>query len=167
MMRRQVGFPVGLALAGCLLGSLAAAVDQVQAAPVSQMGPITKFTSVDEIVEACTNSTTFVNMPSMSRTFTLASSSSDQVVVTFQAAASLSGEEPFDTGYIRLTIDGTAQGPGDGLIPLIGQGERGTHGFTWQSKTLAVGSRTARVQWRTDLGSTFCVDARCLVVLHK
>ena len=119
-------------------------------------------------MEACTPSTTFVNMPSMSRTFTLGGSTSDQVVVMFQAAAARVAGQPFDTGFVRLLIDGAAQGPGDGTIPLVGVGdESGAHGFTWQSKTLAPGSRTARVQWRTDLGSTFCVDACSLVVLHK
>ena len=107
-------------------------------------------------------------MPSMNRTFTLGGSTSDQVVVMFQAAAARVGGEPFDTGFVRLTIDGTAQGPGDGLIPLVSVGdESGAHGFTWQSKTLAAGSHTARVQWRTDQGSEFCVDARSLIILHK
>lgn len=103
-------------------------------------------------------------MPSMSRAFTLGAA--DQVVAVFQASAALSGQ-PFDTGFVRLTIDNAAQGPADGLIPLIGVDERGTHGFTWQSKTLAKGSHTARIQWRTDLGSSFCVDARSLIVLHR
>jgi hypothetical protein len=166
-MRKQGGFSAGLVLAGCLIGCFMATED-AQAAPVNQTAPISRFTSVDEIVEACTTSTTFVNMPSMSRTFTLGGSTADQVVVTFQAAASLNDNGgPFDTGFVRLTIDGAAQGPADGLIPLIGVNERGTHGFTWQSKRLTVGSHTARIQWRTDLGSDFCVDARTLVILHR
>ena len=167
-MLRQVtaGGMARLALAGCLMGGLAAAGGGVQAAPVSQTAPIGKFTGVDEIVEACTTSKSFVTIPSMTRTFTLGGSGADQVVATFQASSSLNGAD-FDTGFVRLTIDNVAQGPADGLIPLIGVGERGTHGFTWQSKTLAVGAHTARVQWRTDLGSSFCVDARSLVILHK
>ena len=159
-MRTHVGFPVGLALAGVLLGP----VGDAQAAPVNRTAAISKYSGVDEIVEACTNATSFANMPSMSRVLTRAGSGTDEVLVTFQAASSLSGE-PFDTGFVQLTIDGVAQGPGD--IPLLGADERGTHGFTWQSRPLAPGSRMAQVQWRTDLGSTFCVDARSLVVLHK
>ena len=120
IMQKKIAFSVGLVLAGCLVAGLASIPSAAQAAQVSQTAPIAKFSGVDEIVEACTTGSTFTNMPSMSRAFTLGGSSSDQVVATFQAAASLSGDEPFDTGFIRLTIDGTAQGPADGLIPLIG-----------------------------------------------
>ena len=74
--------------------------------------------------------------------------------------------EPFDTGFVRLTIDGTQQNPG--VVPFVGVGETSeSNAFTWQSQTLAVGSHTARVQWRTDLGSTFCLDARSLIILHR
>ena len=61
----------------------------------------------------------------------------------FEAAASLSGFD-FDTGFIRLTIDGVTQGPG--VIPLLGVVERGTHGFNWQTAALKVASHTARIQ---------------------
>ena len=37
----------------------------------------------------------------------------------------------------------------------------------WQSKPLAAVAHTAKVQWRMDLGSQICVDARTLIVLHK
>jgi hypothetical protein len=41
---------------------------------------------------------------------------------------------PFDTGFLRITIDGSQQSPG--VIPAIGAGDRGSHGFNWQSKPL-------------------------------
>jgi hypothetical protein len=163
-MRNHAQIQRSRRLAASAFAAAVAMTAQAEAAPVSQTAPIGKFSSVDEIVYNCTNGTTFANMPSMSRAFTLGAS--DQVVVMFQASATLSGQ-PFDTGFVRLTIDGTAQGPADGLIPLIGVDERGSHGFTWQSKTLSQGSHTARIQWRTDLGSSFCVDARSLIVLHR
>jgi hypothetical protein len=133
-------------------------------AATSRTGTITKFAGVDEIVEACTTAGSYVNMPQMTRTFTVGGTSSSSVLVTFQGAASLNGSA-FDTGFVRLLIDGSVQTPGE--IPLIGVEEKGTHGFTWQSKTLTPGSHTARVQWRTDLASSFCVDARSLMVLYK
>lgn len=133
-------------------------------AATNRAGAITKFDGVDEIVEACTTSTTFVSMPAMSRTFTQGGSGSDEVVVQFQAAASLSGEG-FDTGFVRLQVGSTVQSPG--TVPLIGANSRGAHGFTWQTAPVAAGSRTIRVQWRTDLGSQFCVDARSLIIQHK
>jgi hypothetical protein len=81
----------------------------------------------------------------------------------FEGSLSLSGD-PSDTGFIRLAIDGVQQTPG--VVPAIGAGERGTHGFNWQSAPLSPGLHRARVQWRTDLGGTLCVDARSLIVLH-
>lgn len=163
-MRINVPVLGGVRLVASLLGMAMVLAGTAQAAPVSQTAPISNFSGVDEIVFACTNTTSFTNMPGMSRTFTLGAA--DQVVVMFQGSASLSGQ-PFDTGFVRLTIDNAAQGPADGLIPLIGVDERGTHGFNWQSKNLSKGSHTARVQWRTDQGSSFCVDARSLIVLHR
>jgi hypothetical protein len=133
-------------------------------AATSRAGAISKFDGVDEIVEACTTSTTFVNMPGMSKTFTQGGSGSDEVVALFEAAASLSGDT-FDTGFVRLQVGTTVQTPGE--VPLIGANQRGTHGFNWQTAPVAAGSRTIRVQWRTDLGSQFCVDARSLIIEHK
>ncbi len=170
-MPRHAGSSAGFVLAGCLAAGLAAGFGEgAEAAPVNRTGLITKFTGVDEIVEACTTSSAFVNMPSMSRSFSVSGTTNQAVAVTFQGASSLSGEQAFDTGFIRLTIDGVVQGPGgsaSGDVPMIGVGERGTHGFTWQSRPLTPGTHTARIQWRTDLGSSFCVDARSLVVLHR
>ena len=102
---------------------------------------------------ACTMPTTFVNMPVMNRTFTLGPGGTDEVVADVQASASLSGSEPFDTGFVRLQIDGSAQGPADGTIPLVAVGHHAIHGFNSQSKPLTAGSHTARVKWRTDLDS--------------
>ena len=133
-------------------------------AATNRAGAITKFDGVDEIVQVCTNSTTFVNMPSMSRTFTQGGTGSDEVIAQFQASASLSGED-FDTGFVRLQVGSTVQSPGE--VPLISANSQGAHGFTWQTAPVAAGSRTIRVQWRTDLGSTFCVDARSLIIQHK
>ena len=46
----------------------------------------------------------------------------------------------------------------------IGANERGAHAFNWQTAGLAAGSHTARIQWRTDLGGTLCVDARSMII---
>jgi hypothetical protein len=160
MVSGRLKSTVGLVLAAHLAAGLAAGEAQ---AAVSRSGVISKFDGVDEIVEACTTATSFVNVPQMSRTFTVAGGSSS-VVVTFSAAASLS-ETPFDTGFVRLLIDGQQQSPG--VVPFVAAGESGSHAFTWQSRPLAVGSHTARVQYRTDLASQFCVDARSLIILHR
>lgn len=153
----------GTGLAACLVGSLLAA-SAAQAAPVNRSGAVTKFDGVDEIVQACTNTTSFANVPQMSRTFTISGGASS-VVITFSGSASLSGQQ-FDTGFVRLMIDNVQQSPG--VVPFVAVGEGSdANAFTWQSRPLAVGTHTARLQWRTDLGSSFCLDARSLVVLHR
>jgi hypothetical protein len=146
-----------------LTAALAVGLGSAHAAN-TRSGTINKFSGVDEIVFACTSTSSFVNMPAMSRTFTVGGTNSSSVVVTFSGAASLSGVD-FDTGFVRLRIDSVTVPPGD--IPLIGVDDSGAHSFTWESAPLSPGSHTARVQWRTDLGSEFCVDARSLTVLHK
>lgn len=130
----------------------------------SRNGTITKFSGVDEIVEACTTTTTYANMPAMGRTVTVGAGAASSIVATFSAAASLFGET-FDTGFVRLRIGNATVPPGD--IPFVGEGQRGAQSFTWESAPLTPGNYTIRVQWRTDLGSSFCVDARSLTVLHK
>jgi hypothetical protein len=158
MFTKRIALFVGTALFLVAAGAVAEAA-------TSRSGPITKFDGTDEIVEACTTSTNWVNMPQMTRTFTVGGTTSASVASMFQGSLSLDSSHQFDTGFIRLTIDGNAQSPG--TIPAIAPGERGTHGFNWASAALTTGSHTARVQWRTDLGSSLCVDARSLLVLHR
>jgi hypothetical protein len=145
------------------LGLLLLVSAVVAEAAVTRSAPINKFNGVDEIVEACTTGRSFGSMPQMARSFSVGGSASEEVVVMFQGSLSLSGD-PLDTGFIRLLIDDVEQTPG--VVPAIGAGERGTHGFNWQSAPLSPGSHRARVAWRTDLGGTLCVDARSLIVLH-
>jgi hypothetical protein len=136
------------------------------AVTTTRNAPITKFVGVDEIVEQCTNSTTFTQMPNMARNFTLGGSVNDEVVAMFTGSLSLGDDGgAFDTGFIRLTIDGFQQTPG--VVPAMGVNDRGAHGFNFQTSALTPGMHTARIQWRTDLGSTFCVDARSLIILSK
>jgi hypothetical protein len=149
---------MALSLVGCLV-----AIAQAQAA-TSRSGVISKFDGVDEIVEQCTTRTSFGNVPQMSRTFSISGGASS-VVVTFSGAASLFGQ-PFDTGFVRLTIDNVQQTPGEVPFVSVDQSSN-SNSFSWQSASLANGSHTARVQWRTDLGSSFCLDARSLIVLHR
>ncbi len=134
----------------------------------AQVGNVGKFSSTRAVINDCSISTAFTTIPGMSRNFTLGGSANDEVVVMFQA--SWSGSPiTFDTGFVRLTIDGVVQ-PTNVSVPAFGGTESSssfTHGFNWISQALTPGSHTARIQWRTDLGSTFCVDDRTLVVLHR
>ena len=154
-------FSVGL----IVIGTLTSAAGQ---AATSRTAPIGKFSGVDEVIEVCTTSTAFVPIPGATRTFTLGGTTADEVVVMFQGAFSLDEFGPaFDTGFIRLTIDGVVQGPGDQVPAKQPEGGTSTHGFNWQTRSLRPGIHTARVLWRTDQGSTFCVDTRSLIILHK
>ena len=152
--------------AAAAVAAFISAVGEGQAA-TTKSAPVGKFSGVDEVIFACTTSTTFVNVPALSRTFTLGAGASEEVVAMLQGAFSMTRVSPFDTAFVRLLIDNVVQGPGD-QVPLKSADDFGsTHGFNWQSKVLAPGVHTARVQWRTDLGSELCVDARSLIVLHK
>ncbi|MEX2273996.1 MAG: hypothetical protein WEA10_00305 [Actinomycetota bacterium] len=150
-------------LAGIVIVGVTAGV-AAQAATTGS-APINRFDAVDEIVEECTNTTNFNVMPQMKRSFTVAGSVAEEAVVMFEGSLSLSDSGGFDTGFLRLTVDGVEQSPG--LIPTLAEGDRGTHGFNWHTTPLSPGSHTARIQWRTDLGETFCADARSLIVIHK
>ncbi len=133
-------------------------------AATSRSGTISKFDGVDEIVEACTTRTSFGTVPQMTRTFTISGSASS-AVVTFSGTARLNGTDS-DTGFLRLTIDNVEQTPG--VVPFVSEGSSSeSNSFTWQTRSLSVGTHTARIQWRTDLGSTFCLDARSLIILHR
>jgi hypothetical protein len=126
--------------------------------------PITRFDGVDEVIEGCTQTTSFKTIPQMTKTFNV-SGGTASVAVMFSGAFSLDNAIQFDTGFLRLTIDGQEQTPGE--VPAVPPNSRGTRGFNWQTAPLAAGSHTARVQWRTDQGNQFCVDTRSLLVLHR
>ena len=146
----------GLVLAGLITTAVALAA-------INRSGTVTSFAGRDEIVEACTTATSFQTIPGMARTFTQGTGGGSGVVL-FSGALSLSGGQ-FDTGFLRLTIDGVQQSPG--VVPAIGANERGAHAFNWQTAGMAAGSHTARIQWRTDLGGTLCADARSMIILKR
>lgn len=139
----------------------------VQAEAATQKSaPISKFSGVDEIVFSCTTSKTFVNIPGLSRSFTVGAGAAEEAVVMLQGAFSFSPAGS-DTAFVRLLIDNVVQGPGD-QVPIESlNATSSARGFNWQSRALSPGAHTVRVQWRTDLGSSLCVDARSLIVLHK
>ena len=129
-------------------------------------GTAGKFSGTRGVVNECSITAAFTTIPGMMQTFSWVEPRNDEVVVTFQASWSGMAQQ-FDTAFVRLTIDGAVQ-PTNVSVPIFaGSDGTNTHGFTWISRSLAPGSHTARIQWRTDLGSTFCVDDRSLVVLHR
>jgi hypothetical protein len=154
---KKVGLVIGV------VGAILAAGVAVGAL-TNRGAPITRFDGVDEVIESCTATTTYKTIPQMTRTFNV-SGGTASVAVMFSGAFTLGNSVPFDTGFFRLTIDNQEQTPGE--VPAVPPNSRGTRSFNWQTAPLTAGSHTARVQWRTDQGNQFCVDARSLLVLHR
>jgi hypothetical protein len=134
----------------------------------SHTAPITKFTGVDESASRCTNSKTFVNIPQVYRSFTLGGTTDDEAVAMFSASMILypHPQGTPDLGEIRLTVDDVLQLPVD-VIALGSTGEQRAVAFNWQTSAVTPGTHLARIQWRTNEGSRFCVGARSLLVLSK
>jgi hypothetical protein len=128
-------------------------------------GAASKFSGTRSVINNCSITTSFTTISGMTQAFTVGGTANDEVVVTF--TGSFSGTlEQFDTTFVRLTIDNQVQ-PTNVSVPIFGGApSSNTHGFTWISKALTPGSHTARIQWRTDLGSSVCLDDRSLIVFH-
>ena len=132
-----------------------------------------KLLGVEDIVVDCTTSDIsegFVDMPGMTRDFTLGGSTSEEVVVMFQAVSSLApGPEP-GPRLCPATDRWRGAGPRES-DPFISSGDAlnraEARNFSWQSTPLAPGSHTALIQFRTDSGWQFCVNARSLIILHR
>jgi hypothetical protein len=141
----------------------------------SKTAAISKFDGVDNNDKPCTSSTTFVNIPSMSRTWTQGGAANDEVAVLFQGSGWF--VEDTNNAAIRLTIDGAVvPGPGAasdlfvfGADPVGSPGDpqNTSHGFNFQSNAVAPGQHTARIQWASLNGTEICVGPRSLLVLHK
>lgn len=174
-MRTRAELSVRFALVGWLAGVLMAASAEEAASQtnIQRNGPLRNFSGIEEVVFECTTEESFVDMPPMTRNFTLGGSANEEVVVMFHASAAftLVSGQTTDSGYVRLEIDNVVQSPGD-QVPFISAETEdpqttGAYSFTWQSAPLTPGNHTANILWRTDLGSEFCVDARTMIILHR
>jgi hypothetical protein len=113
-----------------------------------------------------TSSMNYEDMPGMAKTFTIAGTGKDEVVVMFQA------EWQTSTGraLIRLVIDDVVQaGPGENGSPFVPhEGEAwSTNGFNFISQPLSPGKRTAKIQWASESGAFITVDERSMIILHR
>ena len=134
------------------------------AAPLKSVGGTANlFDAVDASDNPCTSSTTFVDMPGMTKTFN--QGATDEAIVMF------TGEWIPNTGraLIRLVIDGVVQsGPGDAASPFAPHEGAvvATNGFNFVSNALGIGNHTAKIQWATT-GSQVCIDERSMIVMHR
>jgi hypothetical protein len=122
--------------------------------------------AVDATDNPCTTSAAFVDLPGMTRAFSIAGRANDEVVVLFQ------GEWIPNTGraLLRLAIDGVVvPGPGDAAAPFAPHEGTGvaTEGFNFFTGKLVPGGHTAKIQWASADGAQVCVDERSMVILHK
>jgi hypothetical protein len=126
-----------------------------------------KADGVDATLIECTNSDTFVDMPSMSERFSFGGNASRPVLVLFQATW-MNG--PNGHAVIRLLIDGVVQpGAGQGVTVHNDDGtssDQETNGFNFISAPLGPGTHRAKIQWFRVQGG-ICVSQRSLIVLHK
>jgi len=145
------------------------------AAPASKPGvqvngPIGHFSSQNATDTQCTTSTSFVDMPGMSVTFTISGKTSQTVLALFQGEWFNS-----DRALARILVNGTVQpGPGDSASPIAldsgndaGASVDETNGFNFITKLLKPGVKTLKVQWASVGGKQICVDERSLIVERK
>ena len=114
----------------------------------------------------CTSSSAYVDMPSMTVTFTT-HGPPNPAIVLFQGEWHVSGSA---IAALRLVIDNVVQtGPGDNNSPFAAHsGSRfETNGFNFISNILRSGSHTAKIQWATRSAGQACVNERTMIVLHR
>jgi hypothetical protein len=125
--------------------------------------PVNRVQGVDATDTVSTMSTTIVDMPGMTTTFTLAGPNNKKVVALFQGE--FDAASPSVDISIRLVVDGVVQ---SGPQPLVvDQVAHQTNGFNFLSDSLSSGSHTANIQWKTGSGVSGSVSARSLVVLFE
>jgi hypothetical protein len=133
-------------------------------------GAIGHFSSQNATDTQCTTSTSFVDIPGMSVTFTIGGTARQTVLALFQG-------EWFnnDRALARIVVNGfVVPGPGDNLSPVAmdsgndaGGSVDETNGFNFITNALKPGVKTLKVQWASVGGHQICVDERSLIVERK
>ena len=145
------------------------------ATPASQpgvqvSGAIGHFSSKNSTDTQCTTSTSFVDIPGMSVTFTIPGTARQTVLALFQGEWFNS-----DRALARIVVNGfVVPGPGDNLSPMAldsgndaGSVVDETNGFNFITNPIKPGVKTLKVQWASVGGKTICVDERSLIVERK
>lgn len=116
-----------------------------------------------------TTSTSFVNVPGMSRTVTIPGTTKTCVEVQYTATVFSPGDELI---YVRATRDGVACLPGEaqfeGDSDEDGDGSWArAHAFNFICTGVTPGAHTFRIQWRSFFGGTVSTHWRTMVVHHR
>jgi hypothetical protein len=124
-----------------------------------------------------TTSTTYVNVPDMSVSFTISGTASTCIVVSYTAEV-YTGSDPNslignEVMFVRARLDGAvvgfpaeAQFEGDSDEDGDGAWAR-AHAFNFVFPNVAPGAHTLRIQWRSIFGGTVVTHRRTAVVYHK
>jgi hypothetical protein len=131
--------------------------------------PIAKADGIDATDTICTVSPSFNNMPGMSKTFTLGTTSNKPVIVMFEGEWFTGADG--SAAFIQLAIDGVVQSGPRSIVaahsPFGEIPESETHGFNFISDALSPGSHTAAIQWADNGQGPFCVRVRSMIIMHK
>ena len=127
----------------------------------------------------CTNSTTFTDMPGMTKTFQTGGlfTSPSPAIVGFQAQFMSPGSVIYNMGSVRLVVDGAVQDGSGSELSLSDPVGPTTLGRTWNFFTspLSSGSHTAVLQWRTvapldpadPVSTQLCMQNRSMFIWHN
>jgi hypothetical protein len=115
-----------------------------------------------------TTSTTFVNVPDMSVSFTIPGTTSTCITVHYTAVVwTGTGDRLIN---VRARLDGAVNGfPAE--VQFAGFDGDNTlaqaHTFNFVFPNVAPGAHTLRIQWRSPLGGTVYTHERTAIVYHK
>ena len=131
------------------------------ASGVAPPGYIAQVLSQSSNASSSTTSTSYVDLPNSTQSLTVPTGQTARLYVFFTAESACYGPVSVQTCGVRVTVDGNELQPVSGSFAFASN-EAGTatsnykasHAVARVSDTLAVGSHTVKVQYKTSSGST-------------
>lgn len=167
MFKKIITLKVGqIVLGGFLVAALAGAAAFATTVVTVRSGASAGFQYVeaydsDWLDEVCATSTSWADMPNMSRTFTQGGLlMSDPVLVTLNAE--LSG-----LGYIRVLVDGQEQS-GSAASAYIPGGDGTSYTRNFATNSVNSGQHTIKLQWRlSGENDMLCTRNLSMTIFHR
>lgn len=120
-----------------------------------------KFKTSD--VFALTTSTSYVDVPDMDLTFTVSGNTGTCVEVLFSGEVATEGEGM----RVRAILDGVTRSIPNNVLFADQAAFFGSHAFHFAFKSVAPGTHTLKVQWRSQAGGEIYIDTRSLFVHYQ
>jgi len=119
-----------------------------------------KFVSAEDSQQHST--TTWINMPDMTKTFN--TKKRGRMVITLSAEVNAEGGPM----YVKVQIDGVDLEPKESRLTgsTSGEGYR-SHSFTWVTEKIAPGQHTVNVLWQSTVLDDLKVRDRTLLIQYK